>query len=137
MIKIALAIGALLLCSWESLAAAEQSITKVDRLCGYLVRETKSDRESVPKVKIMLYRRETAVDCCSAQARLVETQTKRNGKFEFKHFRAGSYWIVAVVEGREYSMAIDFVPDKNAQDCEWNLYTIEIDGRFVLKTYLT
>ena len=105
-------------------------------MCGYLVSETQTSRDSVPKEKIILYRRQSTY-CCNVQDRLAEVQTKRDGKFEFKHIPAGPYWIIAVVENREYRMAIDFAPNKGAQDCTWNLYTIERDGKFVLKTYLT
>jgi hypothetical protein len=137
MTQIVVAIGAALLCSCGTPVWAEQSITKVDRLCGYLVRETQAGRESVPKEKVFLYRRNNTVDCCNVQDRLAEVQTKRNGQFEVKHIPAGAYWIAVVVEGQEYRMAIDFAPLKSAQDCEWNVYTIETDGRFVLKTYVT
>ena len=58
-------------------------------------------------------------------------------RFEIKHISAGAYWVVAVVENREYRMAIDFAPSKDAQECSWNLYTIERNGKFVLKTYVT
>jgi hypothetical protein len=34
-------------------------------------------------------------------------------------------------------MAIDFAPTKDAQDGNWNLHTIEKDGKLVLKTYVT
>jgi hypothetical protein len=131
------AIGTVLLCSWGILARAPQSITKVDRLCGYLVSETQTGRDSVPKGKIILYRREPTIDCCNVPDRLAEVRTKRDGKFDFKHIPAGAYWVVAVVEDREYRMAIDFAPTKDAQDCSWTLYTIEKDGKFILKTYLT
>ena len=134
--RIVFGMGTALLCSCGVLASAPQSITKVDRLCGYLVSETQTGRDSIPKEKIILYRRESTIDCCNVQDRLAEVQTKRDGKFEFKHVRAGAYWIVAVVENRQYTMAIDFAPSKDAQDCTWNLYTIERDGKFVLKTYL-
>ena len=137
MTRIVLAIGTVLLCSCGILARAPQSITKVNRLCGYLVSETQTGRDSVPKEKIILYRRESTSDCCNVQDRLAEVQTKRDGKFEFRHIPAGGYWIVAVVENREYRMAIDFAPTKDAQTCNWNLYTIERDGKFVLKTYVT
>ena len=137
MIRILLAIGTVLLCSYGILARVPQSITKVDRLCGYLVSETQTGRDSLPKEKVTLFRRESTIDCCNAQDRLVEVQTKRDGKFEFKHIPAGTYWIVAVVENREYRLAIDFAPIKDAQGCDWNLYTIERDGAFVLKTYVT
>ena len=137
MTQIVVAIGAVLLCSCGILLRAQDSITKVDRLCGYLVRETQAGRESVSKEKIILYRREKAVDCCSVKDRLSEVQTKRDGKFEFKHIPAGAFWIVAVVGSREYRMAIDFAPVKSAQNCEWNLYTIKTDGEFVLMTYVT
>lgn len=136
MTRIVFATGIGLLCAFKVLANAQQSTTKVDRLCGYLVTETQAGRDSVPKEKIILYRRESAVDCCNPQNRLAELQTKRDGKFEFKHIPAGAYWIVAVVESREYRMAIDFAPTKDAQECSWNLYTIERNGNFVLKTYL-
>jgi len=137
MTRIVLAIGTVLLWSWGILARTPQSITKVDRLCGYLVSETQTGRDSIPKEKIILYRRESRSDCCNVQDRLVEVQTKRDGKFEFRHIPPGAYWIVAVVESREYRMAIDFVPTKDAQDCNWNLYTIERDGKVVLKAYVT
>ncbi len=137
MTRIVLAIGTVLVCSWGILARAPQAITKVDRLCGYLVSETQTGRDSLPKEKIILYRRESTSDCCNVQDRLAEVQTKRDGKFEFRHIPTGAYWIVAVVESREYRMAIDFAPTKDAQDCNWNLYTIERDGKFVLKTYVT
>ncbi|HZV86202.1 MAG TPA: hypothetical protein VFF95_01550 [Candidatus Binatus sp.] len=135
MTRISFAIGTTLVCFFGTLAFATQSITKVDRLCGYLVSETQTGRDSIPGEKIALYRRESTLDCCNAQDQLAGVQTKRDGKFEFKHIPAGAYWIVAVVENREYRMAIDFSPTKNAQDCKWNLYTIERD-KFVLKTYL-
>ena len=136
MTRIVFAIATVLVCSSGVLARAPQSITKVDRLCGYLVSETQSGRDSVSKEKIILYRRESTIDCCNVQNQLAEVQTKRDGKFEFKHVPAGAYWIVAVVENRQYRMAIDFAPHRDAQDCTWNLYTIERDGKFVLKTYL-
>ena len=137
MTRIIFAIGMVLACSCGSLAQAPQSITKVDRLCGYLVSETQTGRDSVPKEKISVYRRESTIDCCNVQDRLAEVHTKRDGKFEFKHISAGAYWIVAFVENREYRMAIDFAPSKDAQECSWNLYTIESNGNFVLKTYVT
>ena len=119
------------------LAQTPQPITKVDRLCGYLVTETQTGRDSISKQKVILYRRQSANDCCSTQDRLAAVQTKRDGKFEFKHISAGPYWIVAVVGGRKFRMAIDFAPAKDAQECSWNLYTIERDGTFILKTYVT
>jgi len=137
MTRIIFAIGMVLACSCGSLTQAQQSITKVDRLCGYLVRETQTGRDSVPKEKISVYRTESTTDCCNLQDRLAEVYTKRDGRFEFKHISAGAYWIVAFVANREYRMAIDFAPSKDAQECSWNLYTIESDGNFVLKTYVT
>jgi len=137
MIRTAFVLGTVLLWSSRILARGPQSITKVDRLCGYLVTETQTGRDSVSKEKIALYRRESAIYCCNVHDRLAEVQSKRDGKFEFKHIAAGAYWIVAVVDNREYKMAIDFAPAKDAQECAWNLYTIERDGTFVLKTYVT
>jgi len=126
-----------LLGSCTVFAQTPQWSTKVDRPCGYLVTETQAGRDSLSKETISLYRRESAIDCCNVQDRLVEVRTKRDGRFEFKHISSGAYWIVAVVENREYRMAIDFTPGKDAQECSWNLYTIESNGNFVLKTYVT
>jgi|SRR5580704_5070616 hypothetical protein len=132
-----LAVFAVLLGSCAIFAQVPQSITKVDRLCGYLVSETQKGRDSIAKEKVALYRRESTIDCCKVEDRLSEVQTKRDGRFEIKHISAGAYWIVAVVENREYRMAIEFAPSKDAQECSWNLYTIEGNGNFVLKTYVT
>jgi len=68
---------------------------------------------------------------------LALVQTKKDGKSEFKRISEGAYWIVAVVEGREHKMAIDFAPSKEAQGCSWNLYTIDRNGNFILMTYVT
>jgi len=107
-------------------AQVPQSITKVDRLCGYLVRETQKSRDSIAKETIALYRRESTIECCRVQDRIFEVQTKREG----------AYWVVAIGETREYRMAIEFAPSKDAQECSSNLYTIESKGNFVLKTYV-
>jgi hypothetical protein len=135
--KIPIIGSVVLLLSLSGFAQTPQSITKVDRVCGYLVSEAQTGRDSLPKENVSLYRRESMVDCCNVQDRLAEVHTKRDGRFEFKHISAGAYWIVAVVENREYRMAIEFAPSKDAQECSWNLYTIESNGNFVLKTYVT
>jgi hypothetical protein len=122
-----------LLGSCTVFAETPQSSTKV----GHLVTETQAGRDSLSRETISLYRRESAIDCCNVQDRLVELRTKIDERFEFKHLSAGAYWILAVVENREYRMAIDFAPGKDAQECSWNLYTIESNGNFVLKTYVT
>jgi hypothetical protein len=118
-------------------AQVPQSITKVDRLCGYLVSETQKSRDSIAKETIALYRRESTIECCRVQDRIFEVQTKRDGRFEIKHISAGAYGVVAIGETREYRMAIEFAPSKDAQECSSNLYTIESNGNFVLKTYVT
>ena len=137
MTRVVLAMGTVFLCSCCVLAHAPESSTKVDRLCGYLVTETQAGRDSIAQEKIVLYRRKATIDCCVVQDRVAEVQTKKDGKFEFKHIPAGAYWLVAFAEEKEHRIAIDFAPTKDAQDCTWNLYTIDKDGQFVLKTYLT
>ena len=137
MTRIIFAIGVFLGCLCGNLTKAQQPITKVDRLCGYLVRETQTGRDSVSKAKISVSRRGSTIDCCNVQDQLAEVHTKGDGWFEFRHISAGAYWIVAFVENREYRMAVDFAPSKDAQECEWNLYTIESNGNFVLMTYVT
>jgi hypothetical protein len=52
MTRIPFALGTVLLCSSWSLARAPQSITKVDRLWGYLVSETQTGRDSLPNEKL-------------------------------------------------------------------------------------
>jgi hypothetical protein len=125
-----------LLGSCTVFAKTSRSSTKVERPCGYLVIETQAGRDSLSKETVSLRRRESAIDCCDVQDRLVEVRTKRDGGFEFRHTSAGAYWIVAVVENRD-RMAIDFAASKDAQECSWNLYTIESNGNYVLKTYVT
>ena len=134
--RIMLAVGVIVFCSYVVLARVAQSITKVDRLCGYLVSETQAGRYSISREKMILYRREPAIDCCKAQNQVQEVQTRKDGRFEFRHVPAGVYWIVAVVNNREFKMPIDFAPTKDSQDCSWNLYTIEGNGTFVLMTYV-
>lgn len=131
-----LAVGMLVFCAYGVFARETQSITKIDRLCGYLVSETQTGRYSISKEKMILYRREPAIDCCKAQNQVREVQTQRDGRFEFKRVPAGAYWMVAVVNNREFKMLIDFAPTKDSQDCSWNLYTIDGKGNFVLMTYL-
>ena len=123
-------------CSYGALAHEGQSITKVDRLCGYLVSETQTGRYSISQEKMILFRRDSTIDCCKAENQVRQVQTKKDGRFEFERVPAGAYWIVAVVNNREFKMPIVFAPTKDAQDCSWNLYTIDGKGNFVLMTYL-
>ncbi len=74
-------------------AQTRQSSAKVDRPSGYLVTATQAGRDSLSKETISHSRRESAIDCCDVQDRLVEVRTKRVGRSEFTHISAGAYWI--------------------------------------------
>ena len=137
MTRMVLALMAALYTCCGIVAQKQPPITKVDRLCGYLVNEKQSRRESIPSAKMALYGRPQNIDCCTVVDEIALLPTKKDGGFEFKRISEGAYWIVAVVEGREYKMAIDSVPSQEAQGCSWNLYTIDRNGNFILMTYLT
>jgi len=69
---------------------------------------------------------------------IAETLTRKNGKFTFKKIPAGNYWIVAVINKGEYKMQIEYKPAKEYQsDCEEYLYTLDRNGSFVLKSFVT
>jgi len=110
----------------------------VERMCGKLewleeipVKGTtdtfNEKRMPVKKAEVRLYRRENDSPCCGATLFVTNAVTNRAGEFEFKKAVPGRYWIVAIVDGKEYSHAIKFAPeskDKVEVSCSDLLYDV-------------
>jgi hypothetical protein len=122
---------------------------KVDRICGYLQQEkqypdkrnsnsTQYGYASVGQAPVRLYPREGTEACCSQMSPAAEVLTRKNGKFNFRQLPAGNYWLVALIENREYKMQIEYKPTKeNQSDCKELLYTLDKNGNFVLLAIIT
>jgi hypothetical protein len=123
--------------------------SKIDRLCGFVQQEKQfPDKHhpnssqyadtAVEKVSVKLYPRGGTEACCSQMSPIAETLTRKSGKFAFKKIPAGNYWLVALIENREYKMQIEYKPAKeNQSDCEEHLYTLDKNGNFVLLAIIT
>jgi hypothetical protein len=111
----------------------------VERMCGKLERVEEipvkgttaaftEKRQPIKKADIRLYQRGKATQCCGAGLLVAETVTSRGGDFIFRNPAPGSYWVVAVVDGKEYIHAIKYAPstkDKVEVNCADLLYEIK------------
>jgi len=110
----------------------------VERMCGKLERVEEipikgtpslftEKRQPIKKAVVRIYRREKDAPCCESSMPLAETVTSRGGDFMFKDSAPGTYWVVVVVDGTEYSHAIKYAPsakDKVEVSCSDLLYEI-------------
>jgi hypothetical protein len=124
-------------------------VRKVDRLCGYWERERElpsrknnSSSEfadySLAKASVSLYRRDDAGDCCAQLTARAQQTTRRSGKFAFKRFIAGNYWIARIVQGRQHNVPIEFTRNAdNFGDCKEFLYTVDHLGNLAMKSVIT
>jgi hypothetical protein len=110
----------------------------VERMCGIVERVEEipikgtpslftEKRQPIKKADVRVYRRENDAPCCGSSMPLAETLTNRSGVFMFKGSAPGSYWVVVVVDGKEYSHPIKYAPsakDKVEVSCFDFLYEI-------------
>ena len=132
-----------------SLRAQKPSIQTVERLCGYLQQEKRIpdsrrpnfgdyEYEVVEKSPVKLYAMQGDSLCCSNTTPVALAVSRKGGKFEFKEVPPGKYWLVAIINQREYKMQIEYQPPKESPDeCNEHLYTLDKSGNFVLLTYIT
>jgi hypothetical protein len=119
----------------------------VDRLCGKLqhldrhpTKDGKSyteNRKGLRNVALKLYKGGKN-SCCEAPDLLEETSSRRGGEFRFKSQKPASYWIVAIVNGREYKIPIRLEsPRKPSDVCSDKLFQANDDGEFSLGRVIT
>jgi hypothetical protein len=148
--KILTVITVCLLFGCSDLRAEEPKwITKVDRLCGYLMKErelkkkhhsTSGEFADVPvgKATVFLYLRDSKGSCCEESKPVAQLTTEKSGKFDFGKVSAGSYWVVAIIDAHTYKMGIEYSPStKYASKCNEFLYTVDRAGIFGMKATIT
>ncbi len=119
-----------------------RSIT-VKRLCGKVesVDYSKPNylRKNLRGVRITLYRRDAETPCCGTLAPLAVATTSRWGNFKFKRMTAGSYWIAAQIDRRDYHTPVQLEPPKDGTVaiCSDNTYDLDDSGNFGLAQYIT
>jgi hypothetical protein len=137
-----LLIGSLLFFSVPQGADTEKWNT-VGRMCGKLEwvekipvnrKGTEFEEKSKPlkKVDIRLYRRESESSCCGTEQPIARGVTNGRGEFGFKNLASGSYWMEVEVDGKQYSLAIKYVPSEAESKCTDLLYEI-INGELQLR----
>jgi hypothetical protein len=115
----------------------------VGRMCGKLewVEEVPVNRKGtefqeksrpLKKVEIRLYRRENESSCCGTGLPIARAVTNGRGEFNFENLVPGSYWVMVEVDGKQYSLAIKYVPSKVELSCSDLLYDI-INGELQLR----
>lgn len=111
----------------------------VEVLCGKLIRSEEipikgspnSFNERSKPIKngiLRLYLRNEETSCCEGQQPIAETVSGREGGFQFKKAAPHAYWIVAMVESKEYKLAITYAPEsKSGANCSDVLYAVKKD----------
>jgi hypothetical protein len=92
------------------------------------VNQYNTKSKPIKRSAVRLYRRETESVCCGGAPPVAEALTNRRGEFEFKNVKAGNYWVVIVVDGKEYSHPIKYAPDakdKTQINCSHFLYDLK------------
>jgi hypothetical protein len=130
--------------------AAGQSVTpKVEQwntincLCGTLLQAKRHVRPDgavdehtrpVKNVVLRLYER-NEVACCKGKV-LADVTTGRSGRFSFKDLKLGSYWLVTLVDGREYRMPLRLQSGCDpSTPCPDQTFEVNDSGEFeILKT---
>ena len=73
--------------------------------------EYSEKRKATKNANIRSYQRKEESSCCANASPIAETVSRKNGGFGFTGVTPGRYWVVVLVEGKEYSRAIEYVPD--------------------------
>ena len=96
-----------------------EKLNTVERMCGKVEQVDRSPfagatstygewRKPIKNAVVRLYHREKDLPCCETAALVEATITNKGGNFSFKNSVPGKYWIVILVEGKEYSHALKY-----------------------------
>jgi hypothetical protein len=119
------------------------------RVCGKVVRVEKvpiknlensfEERvKALPHVAMRLFSSSGANECCTTLAIAAETKTGRWGDFKFTKISAGTYWLVAHVEGREYKSLIRYEPNKDPHEkCSDAQFQVTDSGTLQKREFIT
>jgi Prealbumin-like fold domain len=141
-----LVVGAALM---SSLATGQSVTPKIEQwntiktLCGTLLRAERHVRPDngvdehtrpLKNVALRLYERDD-VACCEGKV-LADVITGRGGKFSFRDVKPGSYWLVTLVNGREYRMPLRLQSGSDpSTPCSEQTFEVDDSGEFqILKT---
>jgi hypothetical protein len=133
----------------SSFAPAQSVTPKVEQwntingVCGTLLnakrhvrRDSVVDEHVTPlkNVVLKLYERDD-VACCEGKV-LTDVTTGRGGKFSFQDVKPGSYWLVTLVNGREYRMPLRLQSGSApSTPCSDQTFEVDDSGEFrILKT---
>lgn len=123
------------------LSAQEGKPWPIDRLCGKIgyVQKIPSrknpstfseKRTTLKDVPLALYEKNEAKACCGGVTAIETTRTGRGGQFEFKTRKAGSFWLIASWNGKDYQAPILYYPQKNSTVlCSQQGITLDKDGK--------
>jgi hypothetical protein len=118
-------------------AADTRKGNTVEVLCGKLVRSEdipekgsanvyNEKTKPIKRATLRLYVGNKGMACCEGQQLLAETASRRDGSFQFKQAAPGDYWLVVRVEGKDYNLAINYVPNnKSDVKCPDILYALK------------
>ena len=71
--------------------------------------------------------------CCADLVPLAEEKSGADGQFTFKSVKPGSYWLVALVAGREYKLSFQLRrPTNSSPSCSHQKFEIDDFGDFRL-----
>ncbi len=104
----------------------------VRRLCGLLQSSPKGVMQSVGGASLRLYEWKWRVPCCQDLKRVRETESSKNGAFDFGQIGSGRYWLVSSWQGKEYQMPVDVDRAHDAPEgCSMQGALINDRGNFV------
>ena len=95
---------------------------RIEKMCGQVLlvenipdkkhSRTYSERSKpAKKATVRLFKKRVEAACCESEVLIAEAITKGNGKFEFKSALPGTYWVVVLVGGRKYKLAVNYSRD--------------------------
>lgn len=106
----------------------------ITNVCGRLAKQLPNgQRADSPKAKwlnlrgirIRLYKRSVGTPCCSAENLIGEQVTGKKGAFTFGETESGLYWLVAPLDGKEYTVPIRFEQTEHPNACSIQMFGID------------
>jgi hypothetical protein len=133
------------LAAGQNVTPKEEQWNTINRLCGtllYAKRHVRTDSvvdehtRALKNVALKLYERDD-VACCVGKV-FADVTTVRGGKFSFRDLKPGPYWLVTLVNGREYRMPLRLQSGSDSSTpCTDQTFEVDDSGEFQILEIIT
>jgi hypothetical protein len=109
----------------------------VERMCGKAewvdeipakgkTAESEEKAKPLRKARVRLYFRKNEPSCCEPKSLIGQVVTGKKGEFEFlvKDLFPGKYWVTVDLDGKRYSLPINYLGSKVEVSCSDILYDV-------------